>query len=85
MLQVLCEIRDKAQAPLEESRRAGWEGKAKDFLYLNLAEKVRGGGGKGGGFNTPRKNKMCDGSRVPRMHDADDAGELGGGWFHCLR
>lgn len=38
--QVVSEIQQKAEAPLADARRAGWESEAKEFLCFNLAEKV---------------------------------------------
>ncbi|CAM9109024.1 unnamed protein product [Pylaiella littoralis] len=38
--QVVRDIHLKAEAPLADARRAGWEAKAKEFLYFNLADKL---------------------------------------------
>lgn len=37
---MVSEIQQKAEAPLADARRMGWEDKAREFLYFNLAEKV---------------------------------------------
>lgn len=41
--QVVHDIHVKAEAPLADAKRAGWEEKAKEFLYFNLADKVERG------------------------------------------
>ncbi|CAM9806839.1 unnamed protein product [Ectocarpus sp. 12 AP-2014] len=38
--QVARDIQVKAEAPLADARRAGWEPKAKEFLFFNLADKL---------------------------------------------
>ncbi|CAM9401592.1 unnamed protein product [Ectocarpus fasciculatus] len=38
--QVARDIQLKAEAPLADARRAGWEAKAKEFLFFNLAVKL---------------------------------------------
>lgn len=49
MRQVARDIQVKAEAPLADARRAGWEAKAKEFLFFNLADKVSGVSWGGGG------------------------------------
>jgi len=39
--QVVQEIQHKAKAPMADARSAGWEAKASEFLFFNLADKVR--------------------------------------------
>ncbi|CAB1117146.1 unnamed protein product [Ectocarpus sp. CCAP 1310/34] len=38
--QVARDIQVKAEAPLADARRAGWEANAKEFLFFNLADKT---------------------------------------------